>query len=406
MPYGGRMTIPPLSFDSKESGKALPQENKEYPLGPLDLDGAIGDIYQGVMETPPWKGALEKLRALIHADHATLMLRPPSPESTGVMINTGDVDEQATESYETHFFALDPIVGLPEGEVVSPEEAVGRERWLNSEMYKEYIRPLGIRHMLTTDLHTDEGVECRIRVTRQPSRKAFTEKDKMALRVLLPHFKRAISLHTRMDYLECERQVFAGAMNRLLLGMVNFAGDGTILETNQEAERILAEKDGIWRIKSRLKASNREENKELQRLIRQAVAGGVTDTGISMVEAMSVTRRFERGRLGIVVRSIPMGPWSEGVQRPAAALFLRDPDYNSAHPSENVVRRVFGLTRMEAALAVLLAKGFSLDDAAEELGVRRNTARTHLRSIFGKTGVSRQTMLVRMILKSVVSLGN
>jgi len=53
----------------------------------------------------------------------------------------------------------------------------------------------------------------------------------------------------------------------------------------------------------------------------------------------------------------------------------------------------------------LLAKGNTLDEAADKLGVRRNTARTHLRSIFGKTGVTRQTMLVRMLLKSVISLG-
>src|SRR5699024_5222946 len=211
------MTIPPLSLDATDQGKGVPLENKDYPLGPLDLDEAIGVIYQGVMETPPWQNALEKLRGLIRADHATLMLRPPSPESTGVMINTGKVDAQATESYETHFFALDPIIGLPEGEVVSPEEAVGRERWLNSTMYKEYIRPLGIRHLLTTDIHTEEGVECRLRVTRQPNRKAFTEADKTTLRILLPHFRRAISLHTKLDYLECERQVYAGAMNRLLL---------------------------------------------------------------------------------------------------------------------------------------------------------------------------------------------
>ena len=38
-------------------------------------------------------------------------------------------------------------------------------------------------------------------------------------------------------------------------------------------------------------------------------------------------------------------------------------------------------------------------------GVRRNTARTHLRSIFCKTGVTRQTMLVRLLLNSVLTLG-
>jgi hypothetical protein len=44
-------------------------------------------------------------------------------------------------------------------------------------------------------------------------------------------------------------------------------------------------------------------------------------------------------------------------------------------------------------------------DAAEALNIRRNTARAHLRSIFSKTGVRRQTELVRIFLNSVVMLG-
>ena len=69
------------------------------------------------------------------------------------------------------------------------------------------------------------------------------------------------------------------------------------------------------------------------------------------------------------------------------------------------MRRLFGLTRMEAQLALLLTEGLTLDEAAEQMNVRRNTARTHLRSIFSKTGVTRQTMLVRLLLNSVISLG-
>ena len=52
-----------------------------------------------------------------------------------------------------------------------------------------------------------------------------------------------------------------------------------------------------------------------------------------------------------------------------------------------------------------LTDGYSLDETADLMNIRRNTARTHLRSIFSKTGVTRQTMLVRLMLKSVFTLG-
>ncbi len=53
---------------------------------------------------------------------------------------------------------------------------------------------------------------------------------------------------------------------------------------------------------------------------------------------------------------------------------------------------------------MLLAKGLNLDEASEQLNVSRNTTRTHLRSLFAKTGVNRQSLLVRLILNSVAPL--
>ncbi|MDX1496142.1 MAG: hypothetical protein R3352_01170 [Salinisphaeraceae bacterium] len=390
---------------SLRDNQDAPLKDGDYPTGPASLDAVVTDIYEGITQTPPWKGALESLRDLMHGEHVTLMLRPPSNESTGVMINAGEVDQQATESYETHFFAIDPFKNLPEGEVISAEDLLGKDEWLKSPMYEEYLKPLGIRHLLGADIYTEEGIECRLRVTRPPKGKAFSDKDRQLVRVLLPHFRRAIRLHAKLDYLECERQLYSGAMNRLLLGMVSFDQHGNILEMNEEAERILEEKDGISITSKGIKAARQSENQDLQRLLGEAIAGGVSDTEPSVVEAMAITRQFDRSRLGIVIRTIPLGEWSEAGKRPAAVMFLRDPDYNSGEPLQEVVQRVFGLTRMESALAVLLAQGYTLDEAAEQLNVRRNTARTHLRSIFGKTGVSRQTMLVRLLLQSVVSLG-
>lgn len=393
------------AFQARRSSFETPDlADDAYPLGPAQMDRLIAAIYEGVTESPPWTTALELMREVLGAAHVTLMLRPPSAESTGVMINTGVVDDEATENYERRFFALDPFVGLPPGEVISAEELIGRDQWLKSAMYTEYLKPLDIAHLLGAEITTKDGIECRVRATRAVGSPAFGEADKLICRVLLPHLERSLRLHARIDTLECERQLYSGAVNRLLLGMVHFSHEGNILEMNEEAQRILDEKDGLWRSGRGLATASRSENQELQRLLNAAISGSDEDSGPSLVEAMSVNRPSGRSQLGIVVRSIPFAEYSESKQRPAAAVFLRDPDASSPQPSQEVVRRVFGLTRMEAALAILLAEGNTLDEAAEKLNVRRNTARTHLRSIFGKTGVTRQTMLVRMLLNSVISL--
>ena len=107
--------------------------------------------------------------------------------------------------------------------------------------------------------------------------------------------------------------------------------------------------------------------------------------------------------LGVVIRGVPAADSPQGPAIPSVAVFISDPDQVSLAPAQ-VIGRLFGFTPAEAALAMLLANGLTLDEASAELGVSRNTTRTHLRSLFARTGVSRQTMLVRLILKSVAPL--
>jgi DNA-binding CsgD family transcriptional regulator/PAS domain-containing protein len=404
MPLVAKSTFSDNEGSIGRAGGKFSLDNLAEAVGLAPLDRLIGAIYEGAMESPPWQAALQLMRDSLQAAHVTLMLRPPSSENAGVMINTGAVTKQGIEAYETHFFSMDPFVRLAEGEVVTAEELIGKQ-WLQSTVYQEYLRPLGVRHLLGADIYTKEGIECRLRVTRSHEAQPFSSEDKALVRFLLPHLKRSIQLHARLDFLECERQLFAGTVNRMLLGIISFSQNGAILETNQEARRILSEKDGIWLSGNNLSVEVTQEGRELQRMVRQALSGTVADKGPGVVEAMSVTRPSGRAKLGVLVRQIPLGTWSESRQRPAVAVFLRDPESSAAQPSHELVRRLFGLTRMEAALALLLADGLTLDEAAEKMDVRRNTARTHLRSIFCKTGVTRQTMLVRLLLNSVITLG-
>ena len=83
---------------------------------------------------------------------------------------------------------------------------------------------------------------------------------------------------------------------------------------------------------------------------------------------------------------------------------LRDPD-RKPQGAQEIIRKLFDLTPAETSLALLLTNGLTLEEAADELAISKNTARSHLRAIFSKTGVTRQATLVRMLLNSVLSLG-
>ena len=60
----------------------------------------------------------------------------------------------------------------------------------------------------------------------------------------------------------------------------------------------------------------------------------------------------------------------------------------------DVLKTRFGLSPAEARLAALLFAGASLQSCAKALGIKYETARSYLKSVFQKTGTHRQAELV------------
>jgi DNA-binding CsgD family transcriptional regulator len=305
--------------------------------------------------------------------------------------------------YNKHYYALDPFVDLPPDRVVTVNELIGDANWRESEFYKQFLKPLDILHALGADIRTEDGLECRLRVARPHREPPFSEHDKALCAAVLPHLKRAVRLHSQLEMVDSERRLYAGTVDRMLVGTVTLDETGAVLTSNPVADEMLRKGDGLRLIGGVLRADAAAENRELQRLVKQALSG---ETGgrAAVVDAISITRKSEHGKLGVLVRSIPRTGWSKGKRRPSVALFIRDAERKS-EASREMVRRLFDLTPAEASLALALANGLTLDEAADTLNIRKNTARAHLRSIFSKIGVTRQTTLVRVLLSSVIWLG-
>jgi DNA-binding CsgD family transcriptional regulator len=66
-----------------------------------------------------------------------------------------------------------------------------------------------------------------------------------------------------------------------------------------------------------------------------------------------------------------------------------------------LLRCRFGLTPAEARLALHLVAGETLRSAEAKLRMTYETARTHLKSIFQKTGTCRQAELVVVIVTAI-----
>lgn len=370
-----------------------------------DVSELIGMVYEGALSDIPWRALLDALRQRFAASYATLILRPPSGGSAGLIINSSAVDTTVgTGAYAQHFYALDPFVNLPLDEVVTVHELIGKERWLESEIYRYFDKPYDVLHIMGADIRTEHSVECRLRICRSHAAEPFSASDKALCKLLLPHLRRAVRIRDGLNTTESERRLYAGTVDQLLIGTVTLDENGTVLTTNAIADAILAEEDGISAANGHLASHHPVENRKLQGLLQQALQAnrcGATQPGIA--SGLSVTRSSGRSKLGVLVRAVSDADWSGSKRRPAALVMIRDPD-QKALASTELLRSMFDFTRAEASLVQLLVKGLSLDESAQALDISRNTARAHLRTIFSKTGVARQTALIQAVSNSVIPL--
>lgn len=99
-----------------------------------------------------------------------------------------------------------------------------------------------------------------------------------------------------------------------------------------------------------------------------------------------------------IVRAKQAGPFGFAADHVAAIVLISDPDGDAA-ARRDLLRRLNQLSAKEAELAVKISNGESLDAAARAAGISYQTARTYLKSVFAKLGVSRQAELASVVQK-------
>jgi DNA-binding CsgD family transcriptional regulator len=383
-----------------------------------DLEELIGLVYEGPLQEKPWRSFLPALRRKLDAQVVSLVLRPPAAGDRGVILNCqrpespGEDDELAdpgdweAQTYQEQFFAIDPFVNLPPGKVVTQQELIPDRELLQSEYYRNYLAPIGLFHIVGVDTVEPDGMQARLRAARKPDEPPFSDQHKALLRRLLPHLQRAIQIHALLNRTESERDLYANAVSDLAVATLVLDEKGNVLNTNSVAASLLQAGDGVYLGDKRLRIADRAADTQLRKLIDAAISAqraGTTD----MAQALRIPRPSGLADYGMVVRPVPMSDWAEGQSSPCVAAFISDPcgsrEDEGVHT--RILQELFQLTPAEAALAIKLAGGWSIAEAAAEQHISQHTARSQLKSVFAKTGVARQAELVRVVLRSVASLG-
>jgi len=176
------------------------------------------------------------------------------------------------------------------------------------------------------------------------------------------------------------------AINALSTGLALLDRRMHVLFANATAERILAMRS-VFRASAPLPLVlfDAESNDGLRKAVGEACR--------NMSAALRLRDCNARPAITAVVLPLCPPDWSAPWTQQTVLLAMNESTRPHAIP-DHWLSQMFGLTRAEASVTNWLISGRTIDAYAQHRGVSVETARSQLKAVLAKTGLSRQAQLV------------
>ena len=317
------------------------------------------------------------------------------------------LDDDSMAAYEEHFaprnvWMIHGREMAESSDITVSHEMYPDERLIHSEWYTDWLMPNRMFHCMAPVLRRDAHRTVTVPLLRPRAAGNYTSAEQQALRALVPHLENAFRLHERVVAAEACVQSSHALIDRMPSAGFVLDGAGNVEHANAAARELAAQGDGLSLTQGRLVITDPTSRAAFSRIF--ALATTADPDSVSKLDRAFAIPRPSTGRpLGAWVTPLRTAAATFGAPAASAALFVTDPDADTSCQAP-AMRALFGLSPSEASLACKLVAGAELRDAADQLGVTVNTAKTLLSRIFTKTGAGRQSDLIRLLLGSPASL--
>jgi len=372
----------------------------------------IDQIYAAALDATVWPLVLETLEQMfgciasgIYTTH--LQRNRVSP------VNLRGIDAALLDCYIGRFLCSNPwreVPALQRQGYVRTDNSLDRYYrkqgfYHKTELYNEWMKPQDFIHTLGINLYVDGYAQTKCFLYRPRQMRPFTTHDIDRFRWVSGHLANAVRVARRLAVEESSRKDLLAIIDRMTCGVLLLDTDRHIIQANPFAEALLRRHDGLVVRHSRLVTSHRGDERKLAGVIRCALAAHLgSDSGAAHLASL----RRPEGRSPLCAVAIPLPRQTPGpfqAEKAAVALILNDPEQESV-VSVDWLQQRYQLTKTEARLTRNLSQGSTLRQAATAAELSYETARWYLKSIFQKTGTSRQTELIRALLSEQIVIRN
>ena len=378
-----------------------PSQSKSAGRQENDLSSAIEAIYAAALSPSLWPQALE---AIAHAfeDVGAILIYTRSDGSSGLISSPGIAE--AAAAYNREWWQQDFRLirsrergFLVKGDTITDRHVVTDEESSSHPFYTEFLASFGVKWFAGTSISPDNGVWVGLSLQRAIAKSPYSDEELERFTLIGRHVESALRVSLRLINAEVVSAALSDALTRFGVGVFMVDAAGRVAFSNPAARSLLG--DCLLLANGMLKASIASEQPALQAAIAEVLEH---EPGTAFRKPSPILLREPSRDKYLAVYVLPVELPSGSIDRLLAnvrALVLVVPSAVDQPPDPTVVRDLLNVTTGEARVAALVGSGLPPREAAQRLGITEETARTTLKRVFAKVGVSRQSELAALLAR-------
>jgi hypothetical protein len=359
----------------------------------------VGDIYDAALDPTRWTGVLEKICAFVPGTMANIFIQDAVAKRANAGFGWGN-DPYYEKLYLEKLAKLNPafpaLLFCDVGDVFCTADFLPAAQMEQTRFFNEYLRPQGLGEAIGSVLEKSATSCAVLAVVRGGPLGPVEDRFRERVRLVVPHVQRAVLIGKAIDLQKATAEMLADTVDGLVAAVYLVDANAHIVHANRSGLNLIAQDDILRSPSGTLHALDPAADRALRDMLAAASARDDVAVGIKGASMALITRDGER----YVAHVLPL---TAGERRQAgmsysaaAAIFVQKAALNTATFPEMIAKQ-FRLTPAELGVIFAIIEVGGVPEVSAVLGLSQATIKTHLRSIFAKTGTKRQADLVKFV---------
>lgn len=280
-------------------------------------------------------------------------------------------------------------------DIVLTSDYMSEEDYARSRFAREFLSLRNCVDLATLILEVAPTSFTVLGVLRNEAQGFADTNVRRKLEMLAPHFRRAVMLANLFEQRHMMADVLAETLDQLKAGVFILAADARVIHANNSAKNLL-KRDQAFRVSDGILVPQEVSARIALAAALAAASNG--DEALGSVDPHILFRTNTEKSLFGTVMALSDGQRRQTAMhyRAVAALCLRE-TLIQAPVVAPAVARLYNLTPREMTVLSTVIENPSVSGSADILGLSGETIKSHLKSIFRKTGATRQADLIKLV---------